>query len=425
MRRSPMNTEVGSKFAFRALWFVVFVGTAYLAIRRYDLFKGVIPKGTSGPGNDFWQFLHAARLIAAGHNPYDFSQLAQGNGYVYSPLIALLLVPFAHAATVHIWHVWTVLSIAAVVLFAGLVTMVEAPILIAWRRPVLFGFTVVTAFQFMPTTVELNSGQVDTFVLVLLAASVLVLERGWRVASGVLIGLSAVVKTWPGGAALSILRRGRAGRSRALVGLVMALVLAPVLALAIGGKSRFVDFVKMSIDARSQHLASLSVWGVPKLLFSHSGLARPILVLAPLQDIATLVLVLWVIGLLVLALRWSDSSVLCFWNVVACVVLLLPVSHLDYTMYLLPILWIWVARWLTSLRFNDSVCVTAGLLMLWWIATFDLSPVYLSTVSSLRFSVTFFANLAAVTVSVLEDRHRTRCGMASGEDATDARVGKE
>jgi len=405
-----MSTATRSKAVMAsALWLAAVGGAAYLAYRRYRDLEGVIPAGPRGAGGDFWFFLHGARQIAAGHSLYGSAGVPTGfYGYVYTPLIAVVLLPFAHAATAHVWHVWTALSIAALVMSGGLVTLIEAPRLSSWRRPLLFGFTALTILEFVTTKVELAQGQADAFVLASLAGAVLASERGRNLTSGGLVGLGGLMKTWPAAVALVVLRPGDRDRLRTVAGLVATVILGPVLAVAVGGASGLAGLVKTTFDTRSQHLISHSVWGTPLLLFSHSGLARPVLASTPLRDLATVILVAWGIGLLVATLRWSDSAVLCFWNVVGCVVLLLPVSHSYYTLYFLPILWIWAARWLATPRFGDPVWVVAALLGVWWLVVFhtNWSPVAngSATESSLRVSVVFFANLAAVTVSVLGGR---------------------
>jgi hypothetical protein len=398
-----MKTLTRKQVIGGALWLLVFAGTAYMAVRRYQEFINVVPNGPVGISGDFWTFLHASRAMSAGRSPYSFSELAQGAGYVYSAFIALLLLPFCHAGNQHIWRIWTVLSIVAVVVFGVLVMMAESCALGTWRRPLLAGFIMITALEFMPTTVEFTSGQTDSFVLMALAAAVLASDRGRAATSGAFIGVAALIKTWPLGAAISLCRRGYSKRRRALTGLLITLLIAPILALIIGGTSELVDFIKVTVDARNQQLPNFSVWGIPKVLFSNSGFARPELVSTPLRELVTVALAVWVIGLLVLVLHWSDSLVLGFWNATACVILLLPVSHFVYTMFWLPILWIWVGRWLAAPRFNDLVFFISAIMALWWLVTFNTGMDYGLSSPSLHFALTFFANLAAVGVSILGD----------------------
>lgn len=399
-----MNASRFRRPAYWLLWLFVVSGAVFLSYRIYALFYGVVPSNPIGNGGDFWAFLHAARQIARGHSPYDFALVRQGYGYVYTPLVALLLVPFRNASTEHFWHVWTALSIAAFVLFGALATVDEATRLRDWRRPVFFGFVVLSALDFKPTLVEVSNGNADAFVSALFAASVLLSKRGRATSSGVLLGVSALIKTWPGGAALAVLRRGYVGRRRALIGFIVTIAFAPILAIAVNGKSGLIDWIKITFDARTQKWVSESVWGAPKLLFSRSGLAHPLLTSVPLRDVATLLLAAWVIAVLILNLYWGDSPSLSFWNVVACVVLLLPVSHFHYTLYLLPILWIWCARWLTTFRSKSYLSVIAGLLILWWLVLFHTNwHVGSSTTASPRSVVPFVANLLAVTISVLGD----------------------
>jgi hypothetical protein len=412
-----MSATRHDKISVGALWILALVGAGFLAYRRYHALEGVVPTSGLGGGGDFWSFLHASRQIAAGHGPYHYAE----DGYLYTPLIAIALLPFSQLSTTPVWHAWTAVSITALVLFAGLVTLVDTPGVRAWRRPVLFGFAALTVLEFAQTRSELSNGQADAFVAVALAGSVVLAERGWAASSGALIGVGGLLKTWPAAVALVMLRRGYARRRRAFFGLVITLILGPVLAAAVGGASGFADFFRLTFDARSQNLISFSVWTMPRVLFSHTGLAHPLLVSAPVRDLATLVLAAWVVSLLVLTLHWNDSAVLSFWNVVGCVVLLLPVSHDFYTLYFLPILWIWASRWLANARLAGPTALAAGLLVLWWLVLFHKNwAAGSATVSSLRFSIIFFANLAAVTVSVLCD-HVVGTGVVAIGSASDGR----
>ena len=127
----------------------------------------------------------------------------------------------------------------------------------------------------------------------------------------------------------------------------------------------------------------------------------------------------WVVGLLVIALRTPGDPSLCMWNVTLCVVLLLPVSHLAYTLYALPILWVWASRVLVRApRWNWQEITVLAVLLLWWGVQYprrtnqDLGPE--PTISSLRYCVVFGANLIVCTFSVLGANvaRRTRVGGA-------------
>jgi hypothetical protein len=97
----------------------------------------------------------------------------------------------------------------------------------------------------------------------------------------------------------------------------------------------------------------------------------------------------------------------------ACVVLLLPVSHSDYTLFLLPILWIWVARWLERPGLEGLVVVVTACLVAWWVISRKDWYYGSNAESALRISVVFFANLAAVSVSVFGD-HLQRLMSSAG-----------
>jgi hypothetical protein len=183
----------------------------------------------------------------------------------------------------------------------------------------------------------------------------------------------------------------------------VTLLFAPVLAVVFGGTSGLAAFAKVVFDQSSQHLVSNSVWGIPNMLFSRSGFARPLLVSPALRIVGMVVLVTWVLGLLFRVLRTVNDPVLCTWNTAACVVLLLPISHMAYSVLLLPLLWLWGTRLLSSRTMDPRVITVVVVLLLWWLVQShawpgDGSP---STISSIQFCIVFGVNLAACTASIL------------------------
>ncbi len=367
--RSPID-----RFGPAVVWTIASVVVLGLAYKRdHAALQGRV-------GGDFSFYFHAARAVAAGHSPYSVA------GYVYPPLIAIVLAPLAHVATPTVWKLWVDGTCLILVAAALLATFSLARQLSPLQRPLLFGIAGVTALHFWPTTVIFFLGQADPIVLALLAASVLATERGRSKTAGVMLGLAGLAKAWPAAAAVSAFRRRYQRRWPTIVAFVVTVVLAPVLALAPGGLSELSRFVRDVFDARSQHLISDSVWGVSALNFSRSGLARPVVVSAPLEVIMTIVLLGWVVGLVVLTLRTPGpgfGGVLAFWNVAFCIVLLLPVSHLAYTIIGLPLLWSWTAtlmtRWRPPGRWRrpeGTVLAVTLVLVLWWLVLNKAWPGY-------------------------------------------------
>lgn len=370
-----------------ALWAAALAVAAVLAYQRYR-------NATVSPA-DFGIFFRAGRALAGGHSPYSVS------GYVYPPLVALVLAPFSHLPELSVFRVWLILSMVCLALTAACVVWMEAPRLSRWQRPVLFGFCSVTAFHFWPLVIELPDGQSDALTLAVLAASYVTLIRGKAVASGVMVGIAGLLKGWPALVALVFFQRGRPRRRQSLLAWAAVLVVAPIAALLVGGVSGPADMVSAIVDARSQpRLASYSVWGIPRLSFSHTLVGQPLIVSPFLVDAATVVLLAWVVALVVLTLARShpDPSIP-FWNVVFCVILLLPVSHLTYTMYALPVLWLWSARAARSSRVVSADSVVFVALFVWWLVVSQSALG--EDVSQTSATVVFFADLLACSASVV------------------------
>lgn len=384
-----------------AAWPVAIGVTLVLALKRYHAaVAGKI-------GADFDVLWRAAAAVHAGRSIYR-------TPFFYPPTLPLLLAPFVHSVESHAWRTWTAIEVVALVIAAGV--FVAGARLRGWRRPTLLAFCAVSMLHFWPVTVGLFLGQTDALVfLVLVGASVMV-TRDRPIPYGVLLGLGALLKGWPVLIGVALLQRGLKGRRRALLAFGATLIIAPMSILASMGFAALGQFVSNNLDARSQPLVSDSVWGIPKLLFSRSGLARPVVVSASDHVAATLVLLVLVAGLLVIALRMSGDPGLCLANVTLCVVLLLPISHRAYSLYALPLLWLWTIRATRPNRTRSDI-VVAVVLLGWWVVLAKSWPDTGSSpaISSVRFCVPFAANLVAVTVSSigawLVDRRVTRFGV--------------
>ena len=403
----------------RGLWAAAGVATVFLGLRQYMYFKGIVPGTIIGEGGDFYSFLTAARQIASGHTPYSVASVHKGYGYVYSPFIALVLIPVRHLSVKLLWRSWTVLTLVALVAGGGFIAKHGAPRLQRWHRPVFFAFIALTALDFGPTRWELYNGQTDTFVLLLLIVASLFGESDRPALSGVFIGLSAVLKSWPGAAGLTLFRTGLRHRRRAMVGFVATALAAPLLVLIFEGVSGLVTFFKVTVDGSSQPDPSYSVWGTPKVIFGTTRLARPLIVSSTLRDLSTFALVIAVLALWGLALRASRDSLLGYWNIVGGVILFLPVSHLAYTLYFLPLLWLWTLRALASPSFEITSFSMTIVMLVWWFFMYRYGWVEFPSESSLHYMSPFFADFAVFAASTLCNLQRRVPQQLSADSTAD------
>ncbi len=378
------------------LWTLVLAGTAAAAYVRYDF---VMAHARSV---DLSIFVRAARYVAAGRSPYLVT--TPSPGYVYTPILAILLAPLSHLPTLTVLRVWTVVSLASVAIGAGCITKVENEGLRSWQRPLIFGLCANTAYALWPVTVGLVLGQADLLVLSLLCVAALARSRGRARAHGVLMGVAGLMKVWPVLGLVYLFGRGVKDRKRTLIPLIGVSLLAPLSALAFGGVSSLTSMVRHVFDARSQSLISYSVWGIPKLWYSLNAHGDYLDNSVALQVAVTALLAAFVVWLLYLTLRkLQPGSSLAFWNCFGCVILLLPVSHVYYTVYFLPLLWHWASRAIRSGFREPVTLIVVGVLVIWWLTLLRVWPTDGSSPwsSSLDISVVFLVNLMACSASVL------------------------
>jgi hypothetical protein len=374
-----------------ALWVAALSVTGWLAYLRWR------SASASPVGSDFGYYMAAARNIVAGKSPYLVKQ------YTYPPALALLLAPFAHVRIVTVWKVWIAIIVAAPFIgVSAFLSLVRGPTA-WWLRPLAFGVCGFTLLcRYYPMSRNLVLGQSDTILFSVLVVSAVAASRAASRFRGAMIGLAGLIKVWPWSTALEVLQTGTPGRRKTLLyGLTVALV-APLTALAFGW-SGLIGFVKNTFDARQQDLVSDTVWCIPHLLFSRTGLARAVVVSPGLEVLVTVFLVAWVLGLVVFVLRSESDGALATWNLLFCIILLLPVSHRQYAILVLPLLW-WWSTYLVTQRPNDwRVFAVVGLLGLWWLNQTVYWPYNGSShkIASLHFCVPFFADLVACTASVL------------------------
>ena len=421
-----------------ALWVVAIAMVAVLIRQRYRDGIGADPFGP-GSNVDLGAFLAAAHSVAEGGSPYTGSA-----HYIYFAPLSLVLSLASHVDRVDVLRVWTAAGIGAVVVAVGLLlralrSRVGAP----WQVPVLFALCCGIGLHIWPMTYEFFLGNDDAFVLLGVVVAGLVWSAHRPVWFGVVLGLVCLIKVWPVVLVLAVLQQGVDTRRRALA--VSALVGTIVVGLATNlvpaGIGEFSSFLHAVFAAKSQHLVSDSVTGIPKLLFSRTGLAVPLVVSTGLRDLLTMVLLACVVGLLVVCLSTRGEPMLCVFNTTIFVVLVDPVSHMVYSILALPVVWFWLANYRVFLRpgirSGPSLTVKVGvaLTVLLWCAIQvkawpgDGSP---ASLSSIRLVVIFAANLALFTASVVGGRTLMRparadrfahAGGADGPEAPPAETG--
>lgn len=389
--------EPGSPAVLTALlWVAAVAGTVTLAYYAYRLvLAGSRPV-------DLEIYLKAAREVAGGHSPY--LVVSPSKGYVYTPLFAILLAPLNHISLQSFVRAWAIGGLGAVALAGLCTTMSESPRLEPWQRPVLFGACACSGILLWPMAIELDIGQIDVFVLVLFSIAALAAQLGPGRRGVAIAAIAASIKLWPILAVVGVLSRSTSRRRRMVILSLGIGAAALATSLAFGGVVGLERAVDQVVRARSQHLISYSVWGIPKLWYSNAGVTP--VVDSPFLQLATTALFAFFVGWLAfLVLRRLDRrSPLAFWHLLGCVVLLLPASHLYYAIYLLPLLWHWTARAMRMGCREPVTLVVMAMLTVWWLALLRPWPTDGTAIpwtSSLQVSVVFLVNVLACSASIV------------------------
>lgn len=217
---------------------------------------------------------------------------------------------------------------------------------------------------------------------------------------------------WPLLIILAVLQKGIDTRRRvgAVAGTVLVILIGLVTNFIPAGLTEFRSFFTAVLHAKSQQLVSDSVGGIPRLLFSKSGLAKPLVVSSELRYLLMAILAAWVVGLLVLCLRTRSDPMLCVVNTTLFVILVIPVSHLAYSILALPLVWYWIASapvliqgWRRAGSSRVVKVLLAVTLVGWYLVQQHSWPEdgFPRSISAIRFSVVFAANLALFSASVL------------------------
>lgn len=392
-RRTP-GPGIG-QLAGPVLVILALVAGALLGLARY---RFAISSPTHLDYDNY--FLPAARAIATGHSPYSVT------GYVYSPVYALIIVPIAHQS-------WAFPVLLVGTILAGLAACWVAAIALGrgrplWHTGVLALLAVTTLLWNWDSSLVLRLLNPEFLVLLCLVGAAN--TRG--AVSGLLLGLSGALKTWPAALVAWTAVADRPRRSR-LVGFLAAAVLTLVSAWLVAGPSGAKDMIRSATQAGDQPQALVfSVPGAAHALFEENYRISPIVVSPLLHTLSLAAGMVGVVALLFVCLRWPAPSELSLFNLTFVLLLVMPVSHELYLVLVLPALWFWAARLLSSPGWLEVVVAT--ILMVWWLITqwsqilwhFGTPPDPYS-----RYLWVFLPTVAAATASVFGGARLHRHGI--------------
>jgi hypothetical protein len=169
----------------------------------------LVQRGSAGLFNDFYDYWLAARVLAAGGNPYDVGALATtaahvglhytvGTGYSYPVLFAYLCLPLAALSASTAAWVFTALSLAGL----GVAVALLATPLARLRMMELILLAVLVG-GLAPIAGSLYFGQANLLILPLLALAYRATARPLA------LGLATAVKLYPAAALAAMAAQGR------------------------------------------------------------------------------------------------------------------------------------------------------------------------------------------------------------------------
>jgi hypothetical protein len=311
-------------------------------------------------------------------------------------MIAWILAPFAASSTISVWWAGVVLAGCLTAIIAMMVVL--WPVTENWQRPLLALVMVVTMLCDATLGTELRLGQVDTVVLAVVAVSLLLQRVRRPVVAGAALAIAALVKTWPILFALWLLRKGADGRQRAIAGFVGTVLFFLVIVLVVDGPREYANWFGRTRSMSSQHFAVWSATGVGRELFTVTGDFIPIADLPALATMIGLALGAYVVLVLALVLWRPGDAILSLWHVVMASVLLLPVSHLQYFLLFVPLLWVWAAYAIRD-RWRGPALVAVIAMAARWVAPYLMEAIPVD--SRWKYLAIMTANLVALGVSAV------------------------
>lgn len=222
------------------------------------------------------------------------------------------------------------------------------------------------------------------------------------------LGLAAALKTWPLILLVAPAWRGRDPfwrlvRGAGAVGVALLVAVAVLL-----GPEELWRWGRATVSGSSQTVVHTGLLGVGRQLFSANTAVAPLQLSPALATLSTVVALLFGLALVAAAvLRGSDPD-LRFWNVVATVVLVLPVVHFVYWLVALPLVWVRAAHLLRHPRAGLSAWLPFGLLLAWWWVAVRQPAGQMVTIDRAGYLTILAGVTLAITASVVGDLRQGR-----------------
>jgi hypothetical protein len=221
---------------------------------------------TSAPAFDFQQFYNAAMALNRGEDMYaPFVHACAGprwcyGGYIYPPLLAEVLRPFAALPPALAGQLWTALTYV----FLALAVTVTWLALRRWLSPTTAGFLLIAAAAFTPVWENFYNMQVNTLLLLILALFTLAYLRGENGIAGFLLGIAVMLRVSPLVLLpLLVLEPERRRRARGILGMLLSTGLLALFFLAtVPGFGEYITLVLPRVGQGTSQIWNLSPLGV-------------------------------------------------------------------------------------------------------------------------------------------------------------------
>lgn len=326
----PANPRRGKMFVAAMLILLIVRFTAMSA------YRGAMTSYEAWNGGDFSYFYHAGKNLREGHGIY----LADsGWGYVYTPLVAIVMQPFARLPMRTAFRIWTAVQTICILAAAALCGLALG----SWRDlGIRLALMIVMGFRFWTTDMNFLDGQTNFVLVLLLAAAILAATRNQIYIVAVLIAIAALCKTWMLGLLLYLLVQKS---WRAAVTCLIAFIAGVVFLFTYVGWAQFPDFLRANHAMSVQTgMMAYSIPGFAKAYLKSNTFIQPLLNNpAAYYGFLGLAYALLGAGFLFLAMlrpaRTPYETSLRIGLITMSVLLVLPVCHPTYVVLCLPLLW--------------------------------------------------------------------------------------